>query len=58
MMHEARIVDCEVSSAALDDLAGKKGVRPSEREAQFKRLRDIIEPVVADTFDEKGMTEG
>ena len=34
MMHEATIVDCEVSSVALDDLAGEKGVRSGEREAQ------------------------
>jgi Protein of unknown function (DUF1488) len=26
MMHETRIVDCEISSTAMDDLAGEKGV--------------------------------
>jgi uncharacterized protein DUF1488 len=58
MMHDARIVDCEISSVALDDLAGEKGVRPSEREAQFKRLRDTIERIASGTFDESGMSRG
>jgi hypothetical protein len=56
MMHEARIVDCEISSTALDDLAGEKGVRPHERGAQFQRLRDTIERVASDTFDRNGQT--
>lgn len=54
MMHDARIVDCEISSVALDDLAGAKGVRPGEREAQFKRLRDAIERVARRLFEEGG----
>ena len=58
MMQEARIVDCEISSVALDDLAGEKGVRPNEREAQFKRLRDAIERVASVMFDERGMSPG
>jgi hypothetical protein len=58
MMREASIVVCEVSSAALDDLAGKKGVRPSEREAQFKFLRDGIERVALDIFDKRCMAGG
>jgi Protein of unknown function (DUF1488) len=56
MMHEARIVDCEMSSIALDDLDGVKGTRPGEREAQFRRLRDEIERVTSDTFDKRGQT--
>ena len=58
MMHEARIVDCEISGAALDQLSGEKGVRPREREDQFKRLRDAIEGVTSDTFDTSGMNPG
>ncbi len=55
MMHGAKIVDCEISSTALDDLAGEKGGRPDEREAQFKRLRDTIERVTSDNFVKNGM---
>jgi len=58
MMQDARIVDCEISSVALDDLAGEKGVRPNEREAQFKRLRDAIERIASAVFDERGMSPG
>jgi hypothetical protein len=58
MMQDARIVDCEISSVALDDLAGEKGVRPNERDAQFKRLRDAIECVASRMFDESGMSAG
>jgi hypothetical protein len=56
MMHELRIVDCEISSTAMDDLAGEKGVRPGEREAQFTRLRETIEQVASDIFDQRSMS--
>ena len=36
-------VDCTISSAATDQLDGSKKTKPSEREAQFLRLRDKIE---------------
>jgi hypothetical protein len=58
MMHDARIVDCEISSVALDDLAGEKGVLPGEREAQFRRLRDAIERVTSEVFDEQDLSPG
>jgi hypothetical protein len=57
MMHDARIIDCEISGAALDQLSGEKGIRPGEREDQFKRLRDAIERVTSDTFDTGGMVQ-
>jgi hypothetical protein len=56
MMHELRIVYCEISSTAMDDLAGEKGVRPNEREAQFRRLRDTIERVASEIFDQRNMS--
>lgn len=58
MMHGARIVDCEMSGAALDDLADVKGTRPGERAAQFALLRDVIERVASDTFVAMGMPQG
>ena len=58
MMHELKIVDCEISSTAMDDLAGEKGVRPGEREAQFRRLRDAIERVASRMFDGNDMPPG
>ncbi|WP_309143668.1 MULTISPECIES: DUF1488 family protein [unclassified Bradyrhizobium] len=58
MMHGARMVDCEVSSAALDDLDATKGTRPDEREAQFLRLRDVIERVASSAFEQHGKRRG
>ena len=58
LMHGARIVDCEISGAALDDLEGEKGTRHSEREAQFRRLRDKIERIAPATFERKGRPKG
>lgn len=58
MMHDARIVGCETSSTALDDLAGEKGVRPGERDAQFRRLHDAIGRLACRVFEEGGRTPG
>ena len=59
LMHGARIVDCEISGAALDDLEGEKGTRQSEREVQSRRLRDkILECIASATFERKGRPKG
>ena len=55
MMYGAKMIDCEISSAALDDLAGEKGARLNEREAQFLRFRETIERVTSDNFVSRGM---
>jgi hypothetical protein len=48
---QANIVNCKISSTAMDQLAGTKGTMPSEREAQFLSLRDGIERIASDLFD-------
>jgi Protein of unknown function (DUF1488) len=48
----ASIVRCEVSGVAMDLLAGIRGILPAERETQFLRLRDQIERVASDIFDQ------
>jgi Alanine dehydrogenase/PNT, C-terminal domain len=54
MIGKARIVvDCEISSTAMDQLAGTKGTMPDEKEAKFLHLRDTIEGIAADIFDEQ-----
>jgi Protein of unknown function (DUF1488) len=50
-------IDCEISSAALDDLAGVKSTRPGERAAQFTLLRDAIERAASQTFVAMGMPQ-
>jgi hypothetical protein len=53
MIDKARIVGvaCEISSAAMDQLAGTKGTMPTDREAQFLQLQDAIERIASDLFD-------
>ena len=51
MDDKAKIVDCEISSAAMDQLAGNRGTPPVEREGQFLLLRDGIERIASDLFD-------
>jgi hypothetical protein len=48
---EGRTVQCQISSAAMDELAGKRGTQPAEREAQFLSLRKTIERIASDNFD-------
>jgi Protein of unknown function (DUF1488) len=48
---KGHFVDCEISSTAMDQLDGTKGTMPSEREAQFLKLRDGIELIASDLFD-------
>ena len=45
-------VECQISDAAMDELAGVKGTESSARQAQFLALRDVIESVASDIFDE------
>jgi Protein of unknown function (DUF1488) len=49
-------VACEVSSIAMDLLAGVKGTLPSERERQFPKLRDQIESAASELFDKDNLT--
>ena len=53
MIDKARIVvDREISSTA-GSTCRHKGTMPDEKEAQFLRLRDTIEGIAADIFDEE-----
>jgi hypothetical protein len=47
------IIDCQISSAALDDLAGQRSKPPRvlDRDAQFFEFRDQIERLASDQFD-------
>ncbi len=40
---DAMMIRCEISSVAMDDLAGKRGTSASDREALFLHLRTDIE---------------
>ena len=51
-------VECQISDAAMDELAGVKGTESSARQAQFLALRDVIERVASDIFDEAPRFKG
>ncbi len=51
-------VECQISDAAMDELAGVKGTESSARQAQFLALRDVIESVASDIFDEAPRFKG
>jgi hypothetical protein len=51
LMPDKRPVACEISSVAMDCIAGVRGTLPIEREDQFLALRDRIEQIASDRFD-------
>jgi hypothetical protein len=58
MDDKAHVVGCEISGAAMDELAGIRGTMPAERDAQFLHLRNEIEHVASDVFDEMSTSGG
>ncbi|WMT79399.1 DUF1488 family protein [Bradyrhizobium sp. Ash2021] len=52
MMNGVQAIDCEISSAALDDLAGTRGTGGfADRNAQFEEYRANIEELASQQFD-------
>ena len=43
MLNHDKVILCAISTAAMDDLEGKRGVKPDQRVEQFMRLREEIE---------------
>jgi len=43
MINDGRVVQCAVSSTAMDAIEGAGDVKPDQRVDQFVRLRDVIE---------------
>ena len=43
MLNQGKLIMCAISTAAMDDLEGRRGVRPDQRVDQFMRLREAIE---------------
>jgi len=58
MLNEGETVECAISGAAMDELSGKRGTLPVEREAQFLLLRDAIERIASDNFDSETPVSG
>jgi hypothetical protein len=51
-------VECQISDAAMDELAGVRGTPSMARQAQFINHRDAIEQIASDLFDASARVKG
>ena len=58
MLNDGQVVLCQISDAALDELAGMKSLESSARMAQFLSLRETIEQTASRLFDERPTLPG
>ncbi|WP_306577856.1 DUF1488 family protein [Bradyrhizobium sp. SRS-191] len=58
MTGEGETVQCQISDAAMDELAGMQGTESSARQAQFLSLRQTIEQIASDLYDEAPRVQG
>lgn len=58
MMHGDQEIECQISDAAMDELAGTRGTPSLARQAQFVALRDSIEMIASDIFDSGPVVRG
>ena len=58
LVNQGKVILCAISTAAMDDLEGRRDVRPDERVEQFMRLRDVIEERESrKLFEEQGQAD-
>jgi hypothetical protein len=53
MLNQNNVIMCAISTAAMDDLEGRRDVRPDQRVDQFMRLREVIEERASRKFFEE-----
>ena len=53
MLNQGKVIPCAISTAAMDDLEGRRDVKSEQRSDQFIRLRDIIEERASRKFFEE-----
>jgi hypothetical protein len=53
MLNREKVIQCAISTAAMDDLEGKPDVKPHQRVNQFMRLREVIEEQASRKFFEE-----
>ena len=58
MLHDSETVECQISDAAMDELAGVRGTPSIARQAEFLALRDAIERIASDLFDAGPIVKG
>ena len=50
MLNRDKVIECAISTAAMDDLEGKRDVKLDQRVDQFMRLREVIEEQASRKF--------
>ena len=58
MLNNEVTVECQISDAAMDELAGVKGTEGSARQALFLALRHAVESIASDIFDKGPVVKG
>jgi hypothetical protein len=53
MLNQDKVIQCAISTAAMDDLEGKHDTKPDQRVDQFMRLREAIEDQASRKFFEE-----
>ena len=53
MLNQGKAIQCAISTAAMDDLEGRRDVKPDQRVGQFMRLREVIEEKASRKFFEE-----
>ena len=52
MLNEGKTILCAISTAAMDDLEGRRDLKAEQRIDQFVRLREVIEEQASRKFFE------
>ena len=58
MLNDGETVDCQISDAAMDELAGVRGSPSTARQDQFLEYRDAIEKIASRLFDDSRPVKG
>jgi len=58
MLNQGNVILCAISTAAMDDLEGRRDVKSDQRVDQFIRLREVIEERASlKFFEEQAQSE-
>ena len=55
MLNQGKVILCAISTAVMDDLEGRRDVKPEGRVDQFMRLREVIEERASRKFSEENI---
>jgi len=58
MMDGDQEIECQISDAAMDELAGTRGTASMARQAQFIAQRDAVEQIASDVYDSGRTVKG